>query len=142
NVVPLGRKAQIGRGNAKTTPSSAARALAGPGAAKKPVRKVAKRDEEESGSAAKPAAKKPAPKKPAEGKSDAKKSASASGRRTAPKRPRLRIAPEPGSTAADAAEETIRPDAGTDDLPFEEIAEAVLAGVRRILGEDWQGRAE
>lgn len=117
NIVPLGRKGRVGRGNAKTTPSAAARALAGPGPSKKP------------------SANKGAAKKPASARAEAVESSE-------PHPPRLRIAPDAGSASADAAEEAMGQDSGNDDLPFEEIGEAVLAGVGRLLGEDWQDRAE
>ena len=137
----IGTGGQAGRGNRSTSPSSAARSLAGGSSGpKKPVKKAKpsapKPDAEKtSRTATKPAAKKPAQKSTTQGP---------------PKQepPRLRAVTEEDAAeaAAAAAEEAARktrtagPGAMPAGIPLEEIVVAVAQAAQRVLGSDWEGR--
>ena len=137
----IGTRGEAGRGNRSTSPSSAARSLAGGSGPKKPVKK-AKPSAPKAGaqktakSAPKPAAKKPAPKKSAP--QDPLKHA----------RPRLRAVTEEdaAAAAAAAAEEAARktrtagPGNMPAGIPLDEIVVAVAQAAQRVLGSDWEGR--
>lgn len=167
NIVPLGRQGRAGRGNKSTTPSSAARALAGnskPAAkkavakkaaakkapAKKPVTKVS--ETKQSAIKSTPA-KKAATKKTADAQKQAPSAKKVSAKKAAPKptqtakktaeRPRLRLAPEPGTAEAAALSAEMPPQAeehARGVIPLEDIVSAVVNGAQRVLGEDWEGR--
>jgi 1-acyl-sn-glycerol-3-phosphate acyltransferase len=133
----IGSGGQAGRGNRSTSPSSAARSLAGGSSRpKKPVTKA-------KASAAKPDARKAA--KPA-----AKKPAQKSAPKGPPKQepPRLRAVTEEdaAAAAAAAAEEAARktrtagPGAMPAGIPLDEIVVAVVQAAQRVLGSDWEGR--
>jgi len=134
----IGTGGQAGRGNRSTSPSSAARSLAGGSSgAKKPVKK------------AKPSAPKPdAPK--AATKPAAKKPAQKSAPQGPPKQepPRLRAVTEEDAAeaAAAAAEEAARktrtagPGSMPAGIPLDEILVAVAQAAQRVLGSDWEGR--
>jgi 1-acyl-sn-glycerol-3-phosphate acyltransferase len=141
----IGSGGTPGRGNRQTSPSAAARSLAGSGAAKKPVAKPKKPAAKKS--APKSAAKKPAP------KSAAKKPAAArptAGKPSAeePTQPRLRAVTDEdaAAAAAAAAEEAARRTrtAGAAPLsagiPIDEIFVAVIEAAQRVLGSDWESR--
>ena len=129
NNSPIGTRGKAGRGNAKVSPSAAARSLAGgSGAPKKPVKKA--------NASARPT-QKPGPKKPRPASTTTK---------SAP--PRLRAVTEADAqaAAAEAADEsakhtrtaTATPLAA--GIPLDEIFSAVLQGAQRVLGDDWEGR--
>ena len=136
----IGTGGQAGRGNRSTSPSSAARSLAGgsPGP-KKPVKKAKpstpKPDAPKPKAAAKPAAKKPAQKSAPQGPPKQEK-------------PRLRAVTEEdaAAAAAAAAEEAARktrtagPGAMPAGIPLDEIVVAVAQAAQRVLGSDWEGR--
>ncbi|MFZ0140123.1 MAG: 1-acyl-sn-glycerol-3-phosphate acyltransferase [Aeromicrobium sp.] len=138
----IGSGGQAGRGNRSTSPSSAARSLAGGSSRpKKPVTKA-------KASAPKPDAPK-APKavpKPAAKKTSQKKSASP--RPSKPGGPRLRAVTDEdaAAAAAAAAEEAARKTrtAGSGampaGIPLDEIVVAVAQAAQRVLGSDWEGR--
>ena len=123
----IGSGGQAGRGNRSTSPSSAARSLAGGARDKKPVTKAKP--------AKKAAAKKAAP--PPKPKSD-----------KPPARPRLRAVTEEdaAAAAAAAAEEAARktrtagPGAMPAGIPLDEIVVALAQAAQRVLGSDWEGR--
>ena len=133
----IGSGGQAGRGNRSTSPSSAARSLAGGSdRPKKPVTKA-----KPTKKAAEPAAKKSAPKKPK----------AAEPRREqpiTPDPPRLRAVTEEdaAAAAAAAAEEAARktrtagPGAMPAGIPLDEIVVAVVQAAQRVLGSDWEGR--
>ncbi len=140
----IGSAGQAGRGNRSTSPSSAARSLAG-GATreKKPVTKA-------KPSAPKPASKKARSSKPA-AKKAAPKSTSRSGGHKPPdpsSPPRLRAVTEEdaAAAAAAAAEEAARktrtagPGAMPAGIPLDDIAVALIQAAQRVLGSDWEGR--
>jgi len=141
----IGSGGQAGRGNRSTSPSSAARSLAGGSSRpKKPVTK------------AKSAAPKPdAPKAPkAAPKPAAKKTSQKSAQKNAPQGPskpggpRLRAVTDEdaAAAAAAAAEEAARktrtagPGAMPAGIPLDEILVAVAQAAQRVLGSDWEGR--
>ena len=135
----IGSGGKAGRGNRSTSPSSAARSLAG-GAdrPKKPVNKA-----KPTAKSAQPAATKAkaAPKRP---------KAPAGGREKPipPDPPRLRAVTEEdaAAAAAAAAEEaahktrTAGPGAMPAGIPIDEIVVAVVQAAQRVLGSDWEGR--
>ncbi|KQV74305.1 glycerol acyltransferase [Aeromicrobium sp. Root344] len=147
----IGSAGKAGRGNRQTSPSAAARSLAGGPAVKKPVAKkpVAQSPVAEAKPAAKPAAKtsKPAAKNPA----GAKRPAGAPGaakKSTPPPKPRLRAVTDEdaAAAAAAAAEEAAKRTrtAGAAPLsagiPLDDIVVALVQAAQRVLGTDWEAR--
>lgn len=145
----IGSGGKAGRGNRSTSPSAAARSLAGSTPVKKPVTKAKKAAEP----AAKPATKKPAraasagaaptsTKKAPTKKASAKKAAPASGK------PRLRAVTDEDAAAAaaaaakDAARRTHTAGAAplSAGIPLDEILVAVIQAAQRVLGTDWESR--
>ncbi|WP_229054729.1 lysophospholipid acyltransferase family protein [Aeromicrobium sp. Leaf350] len=155
------RSAKPGAG--RTSPSTAARSLAGGSAPRKPPTKAkpkAPADEPTKTPAAKAAPKadakkaapkksaaKPAAKKSAGAKESARPTASASARSTATGR-RLRAVTDDDAAraAAEAAEEAQRRtrSAGATPaaagIPVDEIFAAVVQAAQRVLGSDWEAR--
>ncbi|MET0820374.1 MAG: lysophospholipid acyltransferase family protein [Aeromicrobium sp.] len=148
----IGSGGTPGRGNRQTSPSAAARSLAGGGAAKKPTAKPKKAAPAAAAKtpAAKtaPAAKKAPTKKPAAKKTAAKKPAAAPPTGDQPTQPRLRAVTDEdaAAAAAAAAEEAARRTrtAGAAPLsagiPIDEIFVAVIEAAQRVLGSDWESR--
>lgn len=145
----IGSGGTPGRGNRQTSPSAAARSLAGGAPAKKAVAKP-KKAADPAGKApaaapGRPAADKPAAKKPAAKKPAAKKTAPP---KDAPTKPRLRAVTDEdaAAAAAAAAEEAARRTrtAGAAPLsagiPIDEIFVAVIEAAQRVLGSDWESR--
>ncbi|KAA1374972.1 acyltransferase family protein [Aeromicrobium fastidiosum] len=140
----MGSGGTPGRGNRQTSPSAAARSLAGGGAAKKAVAKkpVAKKPVAGTTASAKPTAKKSTPRTSAPKPPPAKKSAAQ------PTKPRLRAVTDEdaAAAAAAAAEEAARRTrtAGAAPLsagiPIDEILVAVVQAAQRVLGSDWESR--
>ena len=141
----IGSGGQAGRGNRSTSPSSAARSLAGGSSRpKKPVTKA-------KSSATKPDAPKAAKAAP---KPAAKKTSQKSAQKSAPQGPskpggpRLRAVTDEdaAAAAAAAAEEAARktrtagPGAMPAGIPLDEILVAVAQAAQRVLGSDWEGR--
>ena len=135
----IGSGGRAGRGNRSTSPSSAARSLAGGSKPpKKPVTKAKATTQSAEPAATKAKA---APKKP---------KAPAGGREKPipPKPPRLRAVTEEdaAAAAAAAAEEAARktrtagPGAMPAGIPIDEIVVAVVQAAQRVLGSDWEGR--
>ncbi|REK73976.1 acyltransferase family protein [Aeromicrobium endophyticum] len=148
----MGSGGTPGRGNRQTSPSAAARSLAGGAPAKKAVAKP-KRAADPAGkttaSAAAPvAAKKTAPKKPAPSKATPKKPTASKPAADRPTKPRLRAVTDEdaAAAAAAAAEEAARRTrtAGAAPLsagiPIDEIFVAVIEAAQRVLGSDWESR--
>jgi 1-acyl-sn-glycerol-3-phosphate acyltransferase len=139
----IGSGGQAGRGNRSTSPSSAARSLAGGSTPpKKPVTKVKptpKPDAQKAAKAKKPAAQKSTPK-------PAKESPRESEPRQAPPRLRAVTEEDAAEAAAAAAEEAARktrtagPGAMPAGIPLDEIVVAVVQAAQRVLGSDWEGR--
>ena len=134
----IGSGGQAGRGNRSTSPSSAARSLAGGAKGpKKPVTKAKATPKK----AAEPAAKKSAPMKP-------KAPAGTDQKPIGTEPPRLRAVTEEdaAAAAAAAAEEAARktrtagPGAMPAGIPLDEIVVAVVQAAQRVLGSDWEGR--
>ncbi|MEV7397598.1 lysophospholipid acyltransferase family protein [Aeromicrobium sp. NPDC092404] len=138
----IGSGGKPGRGNRETSPSAAARSLAGTAPAKKPVTRA-------KPAAPEPAAGKAATKKPAAKKSPPKPAAKKSAPSTPPPpKPRLRAVTEEdaAAAAAAAAEEAAKRTrtAGAAPLsagiPLDEIVVAVIQAAQRVLGSDWETR--
>ena len=141
----IGSAGQAGRGNRSTSPSSAARSLAG-GAPreKKPVTKAKSTAPKPPKAASKPAAQKKAQ------KTTQKRAPQASGPRkpTGTEKPRLRAVTDEDAAeaAAAAAEEAARktrtagPGAMPAGIPLDEIVVAIAQAAQRVLGSDWEGR--
>lgn len=137
----IGSAGKAGRGNRQTSPSAAARALAGAPPAKKPVTKKP---------VAEPAAKKTAAKtaKPAAKKTATKKTTQPTAAPPPPPKPRLRAVTDEdaAAAAAAAAEEAAKRTrtAGAAPLsagiPIDEIAVALIQAAQRVLGSDWESR--
>lgn len=141
----IGTGGKPGRGNRSTSPSAAARSLAGAQPPRKPVTKK---------KAAEPSAPKPAAKatgKPAAKKAPAKKmpAKKASAGAPSPKgKPRLRaVTDEDAAAAASAAAEeaTRRTRTGgaapsSAGIPLDEMAVALIQAAQRVLGSDWESR--
>jgi 1-acyl-sn-glycerol-3-phosphate acyltransferase len=135
----IGATGTPGRGNRETSPSAAARSLAGGAPSRKPVSKVKKVQE--------PPAKKAAPtKKTAPGpQASAPGGTGSTGK---PQKPRLRaVTDEDAAEAmAAAAEEAARRTrtAGAAPLsagiPLDEIVTALIEAAQRVLGTDWEVR--
>jgi 1-acyl-sn-glycerol-3-phosphate acyltransferase len=144
----IGSAGKAGRGNRQTSPSAAARALAGAPPAKKPVSKV--KHPSEQAAKPKPAAKKAAATSASAKKTTAKKATAkpAASTATAPPKPRLRAVTDEdaAAAAAAAAEEAAKRTrtAGAAPLsagiPLDEIVVAVIQAAQRILGSDWEAR--
>ena len=144
----IGSAGKAGRGNRQTSPSAAARALAGAPPAKKPVSKVKQPSEQTA--KPKPAAKKAAAASATAKKTTAKKATAkpAAPTATAPPKPRLRAVTDEdaAAAAAAAAEEAAKRTrtAGAAPLsagiPIDEIVVAVIQAAQRILGSDWETR--
>jgi 1-acyl-sn-glycerol-3-phosphate acyltransferase len=138
----IGSGGTPGRGNRQTSPSTAARALAGPGSrpTSTPTQKVT------------PKKKAAAAKKAAQPKAAAAKKAAPTkagpAKKTAPTKPRLRAVTDEdaAAAAAAAAEEAARRTrtAGAAPLsagiPVDEIFVAVIEAAQRVLGSDWESR--
>ncbi|MCW2770481.1 MAG: glycerol acyltransferase [Aeromicrobium sp.] len=148
----IGSGGKPGRGNGETSPSAAARSLAGGSATRKPVTKAKKVAEPapKPTTSRKAPAKKAAAKKAASPKSprtDTPPAAGAAKKATDPK-PRLRAVTEEDAAAAAAAvaEEAARRTrtAGAAPLsagiPLDEIVVALIQGAQRVLGTDWESR--
>lgn len=136
----IGSGGKPGRGNGETSPSAAARSLAGPAAVKKPVVK----------------AKKAAPSKPSTTTAPPRTAKTAptakakTAKKTAPPKaePRLRAVTDEdaAAAAAAAAEEAARRTrtAGAAPLsagiPLDDIVVAVIEAAQRVLGSDWETR--
>ncbi|MDX6231918.1 MAG: hypothetical protein QOH68_886 [Nocardioidaceae bacterium] len=143
----IGSAGKAGRGNRQTSPSAAARALAGAPPAKKPVSKVKHPSEQAK---PKPAAKKAAATSATAKKTTAKKATAkpAAPTAAAPPKPRLRAVTDEdaAAAAAAAAEEAAKRTrtAGAAPLsagiPLDEIVVAVIQAAQRILGSDWETR--
>jgi 1-acyl-sn-glycerol-3-phosphate acyltransferase len=144
----IGSAGKAGRGNRQTSPSAAARALAGAPPAKKPVPKV--KHPSEQAAKPKPAAKKAAATSATARKTTAKKTTArpAAPTATPPPKPRLRAVTDEdaAAAAAAAAEEAAKRTrtAGAAPLsagiPIDEIVVAVIQAAQRILGSDWEAR--
>ena len=137
----IGSGGAPGRGNRATSPSAAARSLAGGAPTRKPVTKAKPAADPTSAPKA-PAAKAPAPKKASPRKPTAPKSAAGEAK------PRLRAVTDEdaAAAAAAAAEEDARQTrtAGASPLsagiPLDEIVVAVIEAAQRVLGSDWETR--
>ncbi len=158
----IGSGGQAGRGNRSTSPSSAARSLAGPGqGGKKPVKKAksaaaSSASKEKSATGANPTKKPDSPPKGSAGATktsptDRSRDTHPRGARTAaggPGTPRLRAVTDDdaAAAAAAAAEEATRQTrtAGSGPMPagipLDEIVVAVVQAAQRVLGSDWEGR--
>ncbi|KAA1397173.1 lysophospholipid acyltransferase family protein [Aeromicrobium ginsengisoli] len=133
----IGSAGKAGRGNRQTSPSAAARALAGGPVTKKPV---AKKPVAKAEPATEPVAK---PVKPAAKKSAAKKA-------TPPPQPKPRLRAvtdeDAAAAAAAAAEEAAKRTrtAGAAPLsagiPLDDIVVALIQAAQRVLGTDWEAR--
>ena len=138
----IGSAGKAGRGNRQTSPSAAARALAGSPPAKKPVAKA-----KPAAAEPKKAATKKASPKPAAAKKAAPKKAAPSAPPSQPK-PRLRAVTDEdaAAAAAAAAEEAARRTrtAGAAPLsagiPLDDIVVALIQAAQRVLGTDWEAR--
>lgn len=142
----IGSAGKAGRGNRQTSPSAAARSLAGAPPAKKPVAKA--KSTSSPPPTPKPAAKK-APGAPKAAKKAPTKKAAASSASTPPReKPRLRAVTDEdaAAAAAAAAEEAAKRTrtAGAAPLsagiPIDEIVVAVIQAAQRVLGSDWEAR--
>ena len=138
----IGSGGQAGRGNRSTSPSSAARSLAGGASrAKKPVTKA-------KPSTAKPDAQKAPASKPVAKKTTTRSPGSGARKTPGPGAPRLRAVTDEdaAAAAAAAAEEAARktrtagPGAMPAGIPLDEILVAIAQAAQRVLGSDWQGR--
>lgn len=138
----IGHAGEAGRGNRATSPSTAARSLAGSGAKKKPA-KAAPSPEKKPEATVPPVVAPPAAKK-------AKKAPSAkSSTQKPPGRPHLRAVPDEDSSGpVDAAEaDTAASSASdaaadspplTDGLSLDDLIAAFISGAQRVLGSDWE----
>ena len=149
----IGSGGRPGRGG-KTSPSAAARSLAGASAAprKPPVKKAAAQEPPAKKAATKKAPAKKAPAKKASSPKSTPTKASAAGPKTEPvfaePRPRLRAVTDEdaAAAAARAAEEAERETrtAGATPLsagiPLDDIVAALIQGAQRVLGSDWDTR--
>lgn len=139
----IGSGGKPGRGNRETSPSAAARSLAGGAAAKKPVVKAKKiAAAPEASTPGKPAA----PSKP----SASSKPGGAAKKITHPSQPKVRLRAvtdeDAAAAAAAAAEEAARRTrtAGAAPLaagiPLDDLLVAVVEAAQRVLGSDWESR--
>lgn len=148
----IGSGGTPGRGNRQTSPSTAARSLAGGAAApKRPVTKKPAADEPVAAKKAAPkktAAKSTAAKKAAPQKAAPKKAPAGPRADGAAAKPRLRAVTDEdaAAAAAAAAEEATRRTrtAGAAPLsagiPIDEILVALVQGAQRVFGADWESR--
>ncbi|MBD8607405.1 acyltransferase family protein [Aeromicrobium sp. CFBP 8757] len=146
----IGSGGTPGRGNRQTSPSTAARALAGGTAARKPAAKAKKAPATPASPApeATGAKKAAAPRKTAAGSRTAAKKTTAPPTGERPTSPRLRAVTDEdaAAAAAAAAEEAARRTrtAGAAPLsagiPIDEIFVAVIEAAQRVLGSDWESR--
>ena len=148
----IGSGGKAGRGNRQTSPSAAARALAGSPPVKKPVTKAKPAGAQSS--TPKPATKKPpGAERRAGAPSTTKKAATkraAPAKSTTPPRekPRLHAVTDEdaAAAAAAAAEEAARrtrtagPAPLSAGIPIDEIMVAVIQAAQRVLGSDWEAR--
>ena len=133
----IGSGGAPGRGNRATSPSAAARSLAGGAPPRKPVTKAKPAVDPAPAAAKAPTAKKAPPRKTAPPKSAAGEA-----------KPRLRAVTDEdaAAAAAAAAEEDARRTrtAGASPLsagiPLDEIVVAVIEAAQRVLGSDWETR--
>jgi 1-acyl-sn-glycerol-3-phosphate acyltransferase len=148
----IGSGGKPGRGNRETSPSAAARSLAGAPAVKKPVTKAKPSPEAAPVAKKAPVKKAPVKKAPVK-KTTAKKAPPAT---TPPPmqdvpprgKPRLRAVTDEdaAAAAAAAAEEAARRTrtAGAAPLsagiPLDDIVVALIEGAQRVLGSDWEAR--
>ncbi len=140
----IGTSGEAGRGSKATSPSRAARSLAGP--AKPAPKKAAPKKTAKKAAPAKAAAAKPAAKKTAAKKAAPKKTA------PAPAEPAEATVAEDVPTTADSSsrqrhlhavpeDESAHqepPREATADIDPEDVAAAFADGARRLLGTDWQ----
>jgi 1-acyl-sn-glycerol-3-phosphate acyltransferase len=152
----IGSGGTPGRGNRQTSPSAAARSLAGGAPAKKATPKKATPKKATAAASAgpatsapkKPAAKQATPKKPVAKKSASKKPTVPPPPGGQSAKPRLRAVTDEdaAAAAAAAAEEAARRTrtAGAAPLsagiPIDEIVVAVIEAAQRVLGSDWESR--
>lgn len=151
----IGSAGKAGRGNRATSPSAAARSLAGGAAKPKPAVKAKKTAEPVA--AKKATAKKAPAKKAAVSKPAARKAAAVSpppdqagqsgqAPPTAPPRLRAVTDEDAAAAAAAAAEEaakrtrTAGPAPAAAGIPLDEIVVALMQGAQRVLGTDWERR--
>lgn len=135
----IGHAGEAGRGNRATSPSSAARSLAGSGAKKKPAKAAPipteKPEAKVSPETVPPTAKKPPSTKPSKQKP--------------PGRSHLRAVPDGASTeSVDGAEADAAPsgtgEAAADTPPLtgglsiDDLIAAFISGAQRVLGRDWE----
>lgn len=140
----IGSAGKAGRGNRQTSPSAAARALAGSPPARKPVAKAKPKSAQPSAPKKATAAKKSAATKKPAGATTAPPKAAAPPR----DKPRLRAVTDEdaAAAAAAAAEEAAKRTrtAGAAPLsagiPLDEIVVAVIQAAQRVLGSDWEAR--
>ena len=147
----IGSAGKAGRGNRQTSPSAAARALAGAPPAKKPVAKKPVTEpaaKKAAPKAAKPAAKNPPGAKRPGGAPTAAKKTTPPTATAPPPKPRLRAVTDEdaAAAAAAAAEEAAKRTrtAGAAPLsagiPIDEIVVALIQAAQRVLGSDWESR--
>lgn len=135
----IGSGGKPGRGNGDTSPSAAARSLAGPSPAKKPVVK-----------AKKAAPSRPGPASTTAGESKVFGTSGTAKENTRPSEPKPRLRAvtdeDAAAAAAAAAEEAARRTrtAGAAPLsagiPLDDIAVALIEAAQRVLGSDWEAR--
>ncbi|WP_174232935.1 lysophospholipid acyltransferase family protein [Aeromicrobium sp. A1-2] len=144
----IGSGGKAGRGNRETSPSAAARSLAGGSAVRKPVVKAKPAAQPDPAPVKKTTAKKAVPtSKTAPAKKAAAKKATGPAR-SAPEKPRLRaVTDEDAAAAAAAAAEEAASRTRTAGaaplsagIPIDEILVAVVQAAQRILGTDWESR--
>lgn len=140
--IPIGTRGKAGRGNAKSTPSSAARTLAGP--AKTSPRKPVVKKADSTGATERP-------KRPAAKKATTAPKGSAGKRATAPKAapaqetPHLRAVTDEEAAAVAAAAAAKRTRTASSPampagIPMDEIIVALVGAAQRVLGADWEKR--
>ncbi|MET0469104.1 MAG: lysophospholipid acyltransferase family protein [Aeromicrobium sp.] len=150
NRKTIGSGGKPGRGNGATSPSAAARSLAGDGSARKPVAKAKKAAAPDPVVAAptKKAAPKPGPKARATASTTSGSAGGAPTSSPTQPKPRLRAVTDEDAAeaAAAAAEEATRRTrtAGAAPLsagiPLDDILVAVVEAAQRVLGSDWEKR--
>ncbi|WP_456695760.1 lysophospholipid acyltransferase family protein [Aeromicrobium sp. P5_D10] len=143
----IGSAGKAGRGNRSTSPSTAARSLAGGSVKPKAVAKA--KSVAEPAAAKKPAVKKPVAKKAPVKKPTAKKVSAPAPDPVEPVTPpRLRAVTDEdaAAAAAAAAEEAVKRTrtAGAAPvaagIPLDDIVVALIQGAQRVLGSDWETR--
>ncbi|MGA8987912.1 1-acyl-sn-glycerol-3-phosphate acyltransferase [Aeromicrobium sp.] len=144
----IGSGGKAGRGNRETSPSAAARSLAGPATARKPVVKAKPAAEPEQTPPKKATVKNAAPSSKA---TPPKKAAAPKVTPTSSEsedKPHLRAVTDEDAAAAaaaaaeDAASRTRTAGAAplSAGIPIDEILVAVVQAAQRILGTDWESR--